>query len=314
VNAVARSVTTLFSAAAQRKAIELKLAVDPALNGWRYGDSLRLRQVLLNLVGNAIKFTQRGRIVVTTRCAVAAEDSAGGERVAFEVSDSGIGIDETQHSRIFEPFVQAQDPVRPGNGGTGLGLAISRDLVRAMGGDLTVDSVLGEGTIFRFSLPLDRAPDASPAAAAPRASRSVGDSRPEELSGRVLLVEDNSVNRLVGTAMLEALGLTVVVAEDGEEALAVLSNTTVDLVLMDCQMPVMDGYEATHRLRELERLTGAPRLPVIALTANALSGDVERCLAAGMDAHLAKPFMIDQLRALIEPWLSAARADVTDTR
>ena len=311
VNAVARSVTTLFSASAQRKAIDLRLDADPALNGWRQGDSLRLRQVLLNLVGNAIKFTQRGRILVTTSC-LGAGDS---ERVAFEVSDTGIGIEQTQHSRIFEPFVQALDPVRPGQGGTGLGLAISRDLVRAMGGELDVDSAPGKGTIFRFALPLPRAPDAHAVAAArPPAAAPALPAVPQDdfLGARVLLVEDNSVNRMVGTAMLESMGLTVVVAEDGEEALAVLSRTTVALVLMDCQMPVMDGYEATHRLREIERLTGAPRLPVIALTANALSGDVERCLAAGMDAHLAKPFLISQLRALIEHWLAAlpqGRAD-----
>jgi CheY-like chemotaxis protein len=269
--------------------------------------------VLLNLVGNAIKFTQRGRILVTTSCI----GTGDGERVAFEVSDTGIGIEKTQHSRIFEPFVQALDPARPGHGGTGLGLAISRDLVRAMGGELEVESLPGEGTVFRFALPLRRAPGS--AVAAPTSPPDAVAASPELqharfLSGRVLLVEDNSVNRMVGTAMLESMGLTVVAAEDGEEALAVLSRTTVALVLMDCQMPVMDGYEATHRLREIERLTGAPRLPVIALTANALSGDVERCLAAGMDAHLAKPFLISQLRALIEHWLAAIPAGNAESR
>ena len=309
VNAVARSVTTLFSASAQRKSIELRLESDPALDGWRYGDSLRLRQVLLNLVGNAIKFTQRGCIVVGTHCV----GSGVSEQVAFEVSDTGIGIDKTQHDRIFEPFVQAQDPARPAQGGTGLGLAISRDLVRAMGGELVVDSLPGKGTVFSFALPLQRAPGpaAAPAPAPPTAvaPEPRDERRPASLSGRVLLVEDNSVNRMVGTAMLESMGLDVVVAEDGEEALAVLAQTKVALVLMDCQMPVMDGYEATHRLRERERLSCAPRLPVIALTANALSGDIERCLAAGMDAHLAKPFMISQLHALIEHWMAAARAE-----
>ena len=313
VNAVARSVTTLFSASAQRKAIDLRLESDPALDGWRHGDSLRLRQVLLNLVGNAIKFTQRGRILVTTSCI----GTGDGERVAFEVSDTGIGIEKTQHSRIFEPFVQALDPARPGHGGTGLGLAISRDLVRAMGGELEVESLPGEGTVFRFALPLRRAPGSAVVAPTPPPDAVAASPELQHarfLSGRVLLVEDNSVNRMVGTAMLESMGLTVVAAEDGEEALAVLSRTTVALVLMDCQMPVMDGYEATHRLREIERLTGAPRLPVIALTANALSGDVERCLAAGMDAHLAKPFLISQLRALIEHWLAAIPAGNAESR
>jgi len=299
VNAIARSVTTLFSAAAQRKAIELRLDADPALSGWHMGDALRLRQVLLNLVGNAMKFTHDGALVVRTRRV----GDAASRRIAFEVSDSGMGIDPSQHERIFEAFVQADDPARRPQGGTGLGLSISRALVRAMGGELAVTSALGEGATFRFELALRDAP-AQPAAPADATAASTA-----PLHGRVLLVEDNSVNRLVGTAMLEAFGLEVIVAEDGEEALARLADTAFALVLMDCQMPVMDGYEATQRLRESERLAGRARLPVVALTANAFSSDVERCLAAGMDAHLGKPYSIGALRAAIAPWLAAPGAD-----
>jgi signal transduction histidine kinase/ActR/RegA family two-component response regulator len=294
VNAVARSVSTLFSASAQRKGLTLRLDADPALAGWRDGDALRLRQVLMNLVGNAMKFTQRGTIVVRTR----RRGEGADERVLFEVADTGVGIDPSQHERIFEPFVQAEAPSRRREGGTGLGLAISRQLVRAMGGELGLDSALGRGSVFRFELALPPAPAAQ---AAPPAATPAGADR--RLQGRVLLVEDNSVNQLVGSAMLESLGITVLVAEHGEQALDLLAETAVALVLMDCQMPVMDGYEATHRLRERERLNGGSRTPVIALTANALSGDVERCLAAGMDAHLAKPYTLQQLHATVAPWL-----------
>jgi signal transduction histidine kinase/CheY-like chemotaxis protein len=295
VNAIARSVTTMFSASAQRKSIELQLRADPSLSDLRLGDALRLRQVLMNLVGNAMKFTPQGQVVVKTRRAGGAKS----DHVAFEVSDTGLGIAASQHERIFEAFVQADDPLQQHRGGTGLGLAISRQLVRAMGGELEVVSALGQGATFRFELSLERAPDPtpSPAAQPPVAVRR------EPLSGRVLLVEDNSVNRLIGSAMLESLGLDVLLAEHGEEALATLAEASVAAVLMDCQMPVMDGFEATHRIREAERLSGGPRVPVIALTANAFSGDVERCLAIGMDAHLAKPYTIDQLRAIIAPWL-----------
>jgi len=300
VNAIARSVTTMFSATAQRKSVGLHLTADPALSGLRLGDALRLRQVLMNLVGNAMKFTQQGQVVVKTQRIGGDENN----RLVFEVSDTGLGIDASQHERIFEAFEQADDPLNQRGGGTGLGLAISRQLVRAMGGELSVASVLGEGATFRFELNLEKAPDqpSLPAAESPAVVRR------EPLNGRVLLVEDNSVNRLVGSAMLQSLGLEVLLAEHGEEALGTLADAAVQAVLMDCQMPVMDGYEATRRIREFERLGSRPRTPVIALTANAFSGDVERCLAAGMDAHLAKPYTIEQLRAVIVPWLASGMA------
>lgn len=299
VNAIARSVTTMFSASAQRKSIGLHLMVDPALSGLHLGDALRLRQVLMNLVGNAMKFTQQGQVIVKTQRV----DDGPNHRVAFEVSDTGLGIDASQHERIFEAFEQADDPLHQRGGGTGLGLAISRQLVRAMGGELSVASMLGQGATFRFELDLARTADLPSEHAEPLMGV-----RREPLSGRVLLVEDNNVNRLVGSAMLQSLGLEVLLAEHGEEALGMLADAVVEAVLMDCQMPVMDGYEATRRIRESERSGSRPRTPVIALTANAFSGDVERCLAAGMDAHLAKPYTIEQLRAVIVPWLPSGMA------
>jgi len=300
VNAIARSVVTLFSASAQRKSIDLRLEVDPVLAGARLGDALRLRQVLMNLVGNALKFTNHGEIRVSTRLVGASSM----ERVALMVSDTGIGIAPDQQPRIFDAFVQAETSTRLHAGGTGLGLAISRELVRAMGGELTVVSTLGQGSTFEFQLPMEPAEEAMPAARDLR----VPPPAQQRLTGRVLLVEDNSVNRIVGSAMLQSLGLEVLLAEDGEQALTVLAEHVVALVLMDCQMPVIDGYEATQRLRDRERLGGLQRTPVVALTAYALSGDAERCMAAGMDGYLAKPYTIEQLRAVLEPWLDGAGA------
>jgi signal transduction histidine kinase/CheY-like chemotaxis protein len=297
VLAVVRSVTLLFSSTAESKRVELRLEASAALSGWRLGDALRIRQVLINLVGNAMKFTQSGSVVVR----VLGDGDESGERVVFEVSDSGPGIAESQLDKIFEPFVQAERTTEHVLGGTGLGLAISRGLVRAMGGELEVTSRLGQGATFRFDLNLPPAEGTAPAAPS-MASVAAPSTR---LSGRALLVEDNAVNRLIGTAMLEGLGMEVVIAEDGKEALDRLAHESFEVVLMDCQMPVMDGYQATTRLREIERAGGMHRTPVIALTANAFAGDVERCRAAGMDDHLAKPFAIEQLHSIIAPWMPA---------
>jgi signal transduction histidine kinase/ActR/RegA family two-component response regulator len=303
VNAIARSVADLFSALAERKTIDLRFIPDPELSEMRLGDALHLRQVLLNLVGNAMKFTPHGQVILRTQLVREGEL----ERVAFTVKDAGIGIAASQLERIFEPFVQADDPTHERTGGTGLGLSISRQLVRAMGGQLTVTSVHGQGSTFGFELPLEPAP----VTAAMPLNELDDASTNERLTGRVLLVEDNLVNQMVGIAMLESLGLDVASSENGEEALRKMAETPFELVLMDCHMPVMDGYEATHRIREAESHDGRPRMPIIALTANAFANDVERCLAAGMDAHLAKPYSTKQLRAAIEPWLGhGARASV----
>jgi len=300
VNAIARSVAALFSALAERKTIDLQFIPDPELTEMRMGDALHLRQVLLNLVGNAMKFTPHGQVTLRTRLI----RDGDLERVAFEVKDAGIGIAASQLERIFEPFVQADDPTHERPGGTGLGLSISRQLVRAMGGELKVTSVHGQGSTFGFELTLDLAP----VTAAMPLNAIEDESGAERLKGRVLLVEDNLVNQMVGIAMLESLGLDVVSSDNGEEALVKMAEMSFELVLMDCHMPVMDGYEATHRIREAESRDGLPRMPVVALTANAFKNDVDRCLAAGMDAHLAKPYSTKQLRAALAPWLQGGHA------
>jgi signal transduction histidine kinase len=302
VLAVGLSVTTLFAASAQRKGLALRLEADPRLAGWRVGDAMRLRQVLLNLVGNAMKFTQRGEVVLALREGRSSEPA---EALHFSVRDTGPGIVEADQARIFQPFVQGEVPGQRADGGTGLGLAISSQLVEAMGGTLVLHSRPGHGASFAFCLQLPRV------AAPPAPATPVAPGVPGRLAGQVLLVEDNPVNRLVAAAMLERLGLQVLAAEQGEQALAHLTRPAAGLraVLMDCQMPVLDGFETTRRLREMEEVQRRPRLPVIALTANALASDVQRCFAAGMDAHLTKPFTLQQLHDVLAPWCAPPPAD-----
>jgi two-component system, sensor histidine kinase len=254
--------------------------------------------VLLNLVGNGIKFTERGGVSLRLSPMHAPQGMA---QVKFEVIDSGIGMTGDALRQLFEPFQQVEGKGNLRRGGTGLGLAISQRIVEAMGGHIEVESQPGGGSCFRFalSLPLDLSPslvDLSDSGMVPLEQPSV-------LAGTVLVVEDNAVNRLIAEEMLHSLGIQVVQAEDGEQALAVLARQSVDVVLMDCQMPVMDGYTATQRIREEEARNNLPRLPIVALTANAYAEDAARALAVGMDAHLAKPYTRNQLRNLLMQWI-----------
>ena len=258
-------------------------------------DALRLRQVIFNLLSNALKFTASGEITL----ALAAAQAAGGERaITISVRDTGIGIAPVLHEKIFEQFSQADGSTARKYGGTGLGLAISRRLVELMGGRLTLESAAGQGACFTVSLclpvgnPMPRAKPAEEVTAAPQGGR---------FPGRVLVAEDNESNGIVVRAHLEKLGVTVVMVCDGEQALAAMSSARFDLVLMDCQMPGLDGFAATRRWRQQE--PQGMRLPIVALTANAMAGDQERCLAAGMDDYLAKPFSGEQLLAVIRRWL-----------
>jgi len=295
LHAVLSSAVDLFSPMAQRKGLVLSVEFDAALPARVKGDARRIRQVLLNLVGNAVKFTAHGSITVRARRASGGSDSH--PVLVFEVEDTGIGIAPEALPQLFTPFFQADLSDRRRFGGTGLGLVISKRLTEAMGGELSVDSVPGRGSTFRITLPVETLADTGvadvPAAATPSAT----------LSGKVLLVEDHVVNRLLASAMLKNLGIEVTEAENGKVALQQMEQSRFDLVLMDCQMPVMDGFEAAREIRERERAALASRTPIIAFTANVMSGDVERCLQAGMDGYLAKPHTLDQLRAAVTPWL-----------
>ena len=296
--ALAASVIALFRANADGKGLTLTLDLDPELDEWVVGDAQRLKQVLLNLVGNAIKFTEHGKVMLRLS-AVAAR--AGSGRVAFEVSDTGIGMARESVADLFQPFHQVDATRSRRRGGTGLGLAISQRIVQAMGSEIQVKTELGRGSRFRFELTL--VPDRGNDHAGLVDSALGGLDSTVPLRGRVLVVEDNEVNRMIARDVLQSMGLTVLEACDGEEALAMLGRHTVDLVLMDCQMPVLDGYAATRELRRREAQRGTRRLPVLALTADAFEEDAKRSLEAGMDAHLAKPYTREQLRELLKTWL-----------
>jgi len=285
-------VSNLLAPIAQDKGISLDVGVDADVPRWVAGDAPRVKQVLHNLIGNAVKFTDRGSVRATVR----RDPATGGRWLRFEVQDTGRGIPAAQIDAIFDAFRQVDGSSTRRYGGTGLGLTISRELARAMGGDVGCTSEPGRGSTFWFTAEL-------PETAAPEGARAKDEVRPPDaalLAGRVLLAEDNPVNALVARAMLEELGLLVDSVENGSQALERAIVTDYDLILMDCQMPEMDGYEATRRIRAHENASGSGRRRVVAVTANAVRGDRERCIEAGMDDYLAKPFLLADMRSVVE--------------
>ncbi|HEX5042440.1 MAG TPA: ATP-binding protein [Candidatus Polarisedimenticolaceae bacterium] len=278
---------------ARAKGLGLACRIEPGLPDALVGDAGRLRQVLVNLVGNALKFTEHGEVVVRTQ----AESSAEGNLVLrFSVSDTGPGIPPHRLDAIFEPFTQADGSVTRRFGGTGLGLTISRRLVALMGGRLWVESTPEQGTTFHFTAQVAEATGEAGGTGEADACSPPGK--------RVLVAEDNAVNQRVAAGLLQNMGHVVLVVADGRAALEALERERFDLVLMDVQMPGMDGLEATAELRRREQGTGR-RLPVVALTAHAMKGDQERCLGAGMDAYLSKPIQVEELRKVLELLLRA---------
>ncbi len=299
LHAVAAAATALFRANAESRKLSIELNVAPDVPDGVIGDAPRLKQVLLNLLGNGVKFTEKGGVTLSLRLLPQDDDSLP-PRVRFEVQDSGIGIPTQALEEVFQPFHQVDSTRSRLRGGTGLGLAISQRIIEAMGGRIEVHSRLGQGSTFGFTLALPRAPYL----ARPSQDSDFGALEARSLlGGVVLLVEDNAVNRMIGAEMLKSFGLDVMEAEDGAQAVALLERQRVDLVLMDIQMPVMDGYSATRALREREGRLRLPRLPIVALTANAFDEDAAQALAAGMDAHFAKPYSRQQLRELLQRWL-----------
>ncbi|MFN7087450.1 MAG: ATP-binding protein [Burkholderiales bacterium] len=305
-HALAANVAEFFGPVARRQKLELALHVDPAVPHRLIGDQGRLRQVLSNLVSNAIKFTERGKVAIEVTRAPSG-NTGRHEMLRFTVRDSGVGIAPEVQKKLFRPFTQADESTTRRFGGTGLGLAISRELVTMMGGEIGVQSAPGKGSTFRFTVRLD-VPD--PLSDAAHTEEQTPQEAPE-LSGwpgaRVLLVEDNPVNQKVAEHMLRSLGIAVRIAADGKQALAVAQHERFDAVLMDCQMPEMDGYAATAALREAEKNSGH-RTPIIALTASALPEDRQGCFDAGMDDYLSKPFNRGQLARVLSRWLPAASA------
>ncbi len=299
LHSVVASATALFRANAESRGLGITLEMGAGVPDGVMGDAPRLKQVLLNLLGNGVKFTEKGG--VTLRLALEPpQPGAEVHRVRFEVQDTGIGIPMPALEQVFQPFHQVDSTRSRLRGGTGLGLAISQRIIEAMGGRIGVRSRIGEGSAFHFTLDLPPAPNVPLPA---YDSDFGGLDTSALLVGTVLLVEDNIVNRMIGAEMLKSFGLEVMEAEDGAQALSLLENQRVDLVLMDIQMPVLDGYAATRRLRERETRLRLPRVPIVALTANAFDEDAAQSMAAGMDAHLAKPYSRLQLRELLKRWL-----------
>jgi signal transduction histidine kinase/CheY-like chemotaxis protein len=276
-------VERLFQQQAEYKDLELRFEIDEALPDRWTGDPTRIQQILVNLVGNAIKFTDEGRVVVR---AVRTEEE---NRVAFEVEDTGIGIAESEVTRLVEPFMQADSSTTRRYGGTGLGLAITHRLVEAMNGCLDIRSRPGAGTIFRVELELELLADGFTEDLA-----ASTDALATPMHHQILIVEDNAVNQKVATRMLERLGCRCTLAGDGLEALERLAVDRFDLVFMDCQMPVLDGFEATRKIRDR-----GDRVPIVALTAGALVEERERCREAGMDDFLAKPVRSEDFQRVL---------------
>ena len=285
----------------QDRAATKGLSIERAIGGLPpalWGDPLRLRQALLNYAGNAVKFTERGTVSIAARVVEEGPDSA---LVRFEVADTGIGIAPDVLGRLFTAFEQADNSTTRRYGGTGLGLAITRKLAQLMGGDAGAASAPGEGSRFWFTARLARRPS-SATTGSPLASTRAGLSR-RAREARILLVEDEPVNREIVAILLEERGIAYDVAEDGAQAVELAGRNRYDLILMDMQLPVMNGLEATEKIRTLP---DARSTPIVAMTANAFDEDRERCLAAGMVDFLAKPFRPDQFLALVDRYLPPA--------
>jgi Signal transduction histidine kinase len=298
LRSVCGEVRSLLQPSAAAKGLALNLHFAPSTPENLIGDPVRVRQILLNLVGNAIKFTTSGSVSIE----VAPVDP---EQVRVNVVDTGIGVAPGQLDKLFERFTQGDASITRRYGGTGLGLAISKKLITLMGGEISAHSEAGKGSVFWFTLPVRAplnsstriaapVPPLAPAPQPPPVQRSAG--------GRLLLVEDNVVNQKVAMRMLVKMGYEVDLAEDGRQALERLAAVRYDAVLMDCQMPEMDGYQATRHIRDPSSAVLDHDVPVIAMTANAFAEDRERCLAAGMNDFLSKPVDRSTLAQMLEKW------------
>ncbi|MCB1625476.1 MAG: response regulator [Pseudomonadales bacterium] len=299
--AIVGSAVDLFRDAADRKGLQLSCSLAANLPKEVRGDGQRLRQVLANLISNAVKCTAAGVVSVEVRLD---DSTVAGYRLRFTVQDTGCGIPFAAQEHVFGAFAQLVD-VAPRAGGTGLGLAIARELVTLMGGQIGVESTPGEGSMFWFTATFDRCAQQSDGSTVLRSARP---GLAPRTGGKILVVEDNAVNRAVIEAMLQRLQHEVSLAHDAEAALVMLERDSYDVVLMDCRLPGMDGFEATRLLRRrgmLSRSGGA--LPVIALTANAFAEDRRRAADAGMDDFLSKPIQLDTLDAAVGHWLAAPR-------
>jgi len=317
---VLQDAVAVLAIKASQKGLELTWLVEAGTPSMLQGDPGRVRQVLLNLLGNAVKFTAHGAVAVRARLEAEEERAA---TLRFTVSDTGIGFRRDRASAIFEPFVQADGSSTRRYGGTGLGLTISKQLVEMMGGQIGVESDEGTGSTFWFTAVFEKQPGAGVLVGAKgrRFMPSTASARPQpgtaqkNRHSRILVAEDNRTNQEVVLAMLKRLGYGADLAANGVEALQALRSADYDVVLMDCEMPEMDGYEATHRIRDGRARTRNPHIPILAITADAMAGDRDKCLQAGMSDYLAKPVEPRQLADVLEKWLNppASSGEVSPT-
>jgi signal transduction histidine kinase/CheY-like chemotaxis protein len=288
----------LVALAAAEKHLALDMHVAPAVPGRLLGDPTRIKQVLLNLLGNAVKFTNSGAVRLT---ALVERGSDGSEYLLIGVMDTGIGIPHSVQAQIFDAFTQADTSTTRRFGGTGLGLAISRRLVELMGGQIRLDSVEHQGSTFEVRLPCHRAPEPT------GLENPLGAAVTAVNGGRLLLAEDHPINQKLALALLQRQGYVVDLAENGVEAVRLASTHRYDVILMDIQMPLMGGLEATRLIREAEARAGHTRTPIVAVTANAMSGDRESYLQAGMDGYISKPIVPALLQQVLAEALNTAR-------
>jgi PAS domain S-box-containing protein len=306
---VLKYTTDLLSRSAQEKGLEVTCLAEPEVPMQLRGDAGRLRQILANLGGNAVKFTNQGRVQIKV---IVEKEEETNITLRFSVSDTGIGIPADRLAVLFTPFTQADGTTTRKYGGTGLGLAISKQLAQMMNGKIGAESTKGVGSTFWFTTRFEKSahsvqPIDSPSQAAPTAAGQA-----LALPGKVhiLLAEDNPVNQRVALAMLKRLGCRTDVVANGREAVMALQKASYDLVLMDCQMPEMDGFEATRAVRQKEAAMSRPSIPIIAMTASAMQADRERCLRAGMSDFIAKPVQPGELAEMLARWLAISRHDL----
>ena len=306
ISTTIEDVISTVANSAQQKHLELKYLINPDVEKYYIGDASRISQILINLIGNAIKFTDKGEVEVNLSIK---ESDSSFSLLHFEVSDSGIGITDEAKKNLFTSFNQADNSISRNYGGTGLGLAICKQLCSLMGGSIGIYDGVNGGSVFWFTLKLARAKEQQDEISninlqEENIEQVILPQEKQRLTNkRILIVEDKEVNQRVASKILERLNYLSDIANNGKMAIEKTQLINYDLILMDCHMPNMDGFEATQKIRKLQKGGSIPFCPIIALTGNAMLGDKEKCIEAGMDDFLAKPFTIDELSNIMEKWL-----------